>query len=50
MDYNEITSVAVLENCYKLVMVNIYGNTIESVDMLTEHDIIVNYDPTTEED
>lgn len=50
MDYNEITSVAVLENCYKLVMVNIYGNAIESVDMLTEHDIIVNYDPTTEED
>ena len=50
MDYNEITSVAPLESCYKLVMVNIYGNAIESVDMLTEHDIIVNYDPTTEED
>lgn len=46
MDYNKITSVAVLENCYKLVMVNVYGNDIKEVDALTEHDIIVNWDPT----
>ncbi len=46
MDYNKIKSVAALENCYKLVMVNVYGNDIDDVKMLTEHDIIVNWDPT----
>ena len=46
MDYNKITSVSALENCYKLVMVNVYGNKIESVKELTEHDIIVNWDPS----
>lgn len=49
MDYNEITTVAPLEKCYKLVMVNIYGNAIEGVEKLTEHDIIVNYDPTIQD-
>lgn len=46
MDYNEITSVDALENCYKLVMVNVYGNEIEDVHALTDHSIIVNWDPT----
>lgn len=46
MDYNNITSIAALANCYKLVLVNVYGNEIESVKELTEHDIIVNWDPT----
>ena len=46
MDYNKITSVAALENCYKLVLVNVYGNDIDDVKALTEHDIIVNWDPT----
>ena len=46
MDYNAITSVNVLENCYKLVMVNVYGNEIEDVHALTERSIIVNWDPT----
>lgn len=46
MDYNSITSIDALENCYKLVMVNVYGNKIENVKELTEHDIIVNWDPT----
>lgn len=46
MDYNKITSVSALKNCYKLVLVNVYGNDIESVKELTEHDIIVNWDPT----
>lgn len=46
MDYNKITSISALENCYKLVMVNVYGNEIESVRELTDHDIIVNWDPT----
>ena len=48
MDYNALTSVAELEKCYKLVMVNVYGNKIEDVDMIMEQDIIVNYDPTVE--
>lgn len=46
MDYNNITSVSELADCYNLVMVNVYGNDVESVDALTEHNIIVNYDPT----
>ena len=46
MDYNQITSVEDLASCYNLVMVNVYGNEVGSVDALTEHNIIVNYDPT----
>lgn len=46
MDYNALTSVAALESCYNLVLVNVYGNEIENVKILTDHDIIVNYDPT----
>ena len=46
MDYNKLKSVTALENCYKLVLVNVYGNEIEDVKTLTEHDIIVNWDPT----
>lgn len=48
MDYNQITSVADLADCPKLVMVNVYGNDVdtEGVAALTEHSIIVNYDPT----
>lgn len=50
MDYNQITSVSALSNCYKLVLVNIYGNAVTGVEALTEHDIIVNYDPTAAEE
>lgn len=46
MDYNEIKSIKVLEDCYKLVIVNVYGNDIDGVKELTDHDIIVNWDPT----
>ena len=46
MDYNKITSVNALANSYRLVQVNVYGNEIDTVAALTEHDIIVNYDPT----
>lgn len=46
MDYNKITNVGNLANCPNLVMVNVYGNDIISVNMLTERDIIVNWDPT----
>lgn len=46
MDYNKIKSVSALENCYKLVLVNVYGNDIDNVKELTDHDIIVNWDPT----
>ena len=47
MDYNNITSVDSLADNYRLVQVNVYGNNISTVRALTEHDIIVNYDPTT---
>jgi len=46
MDYNQLKSISALENCYKLVLVNVYGNEIDDVKALTEHDIIVNWDPT----
>ena len=46
MDYNKLTSVDALANNYRLVQVNVYGNDIDTVSALTEHDIIVNYDPT----
>ena len=46
MDYNQITDISALESCYNLVMVNVYGNTVEGVEALTEHNIIVNYNPT----
>ncbi len=46
MDYNKLTTVDALANNYRLVQVNVYGNEIETVAALTEHDIIVNYDPT----
>ncbi len=46
MDYNLLTSVDALANNYCLVQVNVYGNEIEDVSALRDHDIIVNYDPT----
>lgn len=46
MDYNKLTNIDILANCYRLVMVNVYGNTIKDVSKLTAHNIIVNYDPT----
>lgn len=48
MDYNAITSIDALADCYHLVQINVFGNAIAEVDALTEHNIIVNYDPTTE--
>lgn len=46
MDYNQLTSVDAIAECYHLVQVNVYGNEISEVSALTDHDIIVNYDPT----
>ena len=46
MDYNKLTSVNALANSYHLVQVNVYGNDIDTVAELTDHGIIVNYDPT----
>ena len=46
MDYNKIKSIKALQDCYKLVIVNVYGNDIDGVKELTDHDIIVNWDPT----
>lgn len=46
MDYNSIENVDALADCFHLVQINVFGNEIESVSELTDHDIIVNYDPT----
>ena len=49
MDYNKLTSVDALADCFHLVQVNVYGNEIPDVSARTEHDILVNYDPTVKE-
>ncbi len=46
MDYNKLTSVDALAECYHMVQVNVFGNSISDVSKLTAHNIIVNYDPT----
>lgn len=46
MDYNLLESIDVIADCYRLVTVNVYGNDIEDVSKLKEHNIIVNYDPS----
>ncbi|MDY4222277.1 MAG: leucine-rich repeat domain-containing protein [Candidatus Faecousia sp.] len=46
MDYNSLTDISNLANCVSLVQVNVYGNSISDVSALTQHSIIVNYDPT----
>ena len=49
MDYNQLTNIDALADCYCLVQVNVYGNAIPDVSALRSHDIIVNYDPTVKE-
>lgn len=49
MDYNQLTSADPIAECYCLVQVNVYGNEIEDVSALTDHDIIVNWDPTNKD-
>ena len=44
--YEKFPDVDALANCYMLVQLNVYGNDIDTVAKLTDHDIIVNYDPT----
>lgn len=46
VDYNQLNTLDHIANCYRLVMVNAYGNDIDDVSLLTKHNIIVNYDPT----
>jgi Leucine-rich repeat (LRR) protein len=46
MDYNELKSLDSIADCFRLVMVSAYGNEIRDVSKLTDHNIIVNYDPT----
>ena len=46
MDYNQITDISKLADCFNLVQVNVFGNRIQDVSALTKRDIIVNYDPT----
>lgn len=46
MDYNKLTTIDPIASCYRLVMVNVYGNEIDDISKFQEHSIIVNYDPT----
>lgn len=47
MDYNLLTNIDALADCHRLMSVNVYGNKIPSVALLTARSIVVNYDPTT---
>lgn len=46
MDYNSLTDISSLASCIGLVQVNVYGNSVSDVSALTQHSIIVNYNPT----
>jgi len=46
MEYNTLTNIDVLGDCYHLVQINVFGNAISDVSALTDHNIIVNWDPT----
>lgn len=46
MEYNALTNIDVLADSYHLVQINVFGNTISDVSALTDHNIIVNWDPT----
>ena len=48
MDYNQLTNIDALADCFCLVQINVYGNAIPDVEKLREKDIIVNYDPTVQ--
>ena len=48
MDYNSLTDISNLASCVSLVQVNVYGNPVTDVSALTQHSIIVNYDPTAQ--
>ena len=51
MDYNEnIESVEPLASCPVLIRVDVYGTKVTEVDVLTDHSIVVNYNPVQEED
>ena len=47
MDYNKLTSVDALSECPRLMQVNVYGNEIKDVTILTEMSVVVNYTPIT---
>lgn len=46
LDYNKLKTLDPIADCYRLVMVSAFGNEIYNISKLTEHNIIVNYDPT----
>lgn len=45
-DYNNIRSIDCLANCNRLAQVNVFGTNVSNVSALTDHGIVVNYDPT----
>lgn len=50
MDYNLLTNIDALAENFCLVQVNVYGNEIPDVEALRDHDIIVNYNPTVDDE
>ena len=47
MDYNkDINDVNVLEHCYMLVRVSVFGTKVTDISKLTDNNVIVNFDPT----
>ncbi len=49
MDYNaELVDLTPLQDCPLLIQVNVYGTKVTEVSFLTEHNIVVNFNPTLE--
>lgn len=48
MDYNQISSIASLEGCTNLMYISVYGVAVTGVKTLTQHGVIVNYNPNAE--
>lgn len=48
LDYNtQLESIDALENCPALIQVDVYGTLVTDVTALTDHSIVVNFDPTS---
>lgn len=45
MEYNAISSVEPLASCHMLITVNVYGNPVKNVSMLTDQGVVVFYTP-----
>ena len=46
MDYNLLTNIDTLADCFCLVQVNAFGTRVKEVKQLTDYGVIVNFNPS----